>query len=62
MTLFRLFHGSPEQVEGDLNVWAEALSPGAKVRRTQLAAAPAFPGASPVVYALVSYEPPEPSG
>jgi hypothetical protein len=63
---FRLFHGSPAEVEGELNIWAESLGPGTKIRRTQMAAVapvhvpPLFPGGA-VVFVLVNYEPPGPA-
>lgn len=40
-----------------MNAWAEALPPGTKVRRTQLAATGAGAALSEHVYVLVSYDP-----
>jgi hypothetical protein len=65
-TAFKMFAGSPAQVEDDLNIWVESLPPRTKIRRTQLAASgpgPVPPGMFSVggdrVYALVNYELPE---
>lgn len=62
MTRFKVFYGDPADVERNLNDWAAALPPGARIRRTQLAAADyASRVGPPALYALVNYdEPAEP--
>jgi hypothetical protein len=58
-TAFKIFVGTPAEVEAALNIWVESLPPRTKIRRTQLAATAQAMVLDAVVFALVNYELPE---